>query len=228
MNKLNMFKTLAVVGSIWFLTFSAATACDKCGNPGCGATACQSGNCHSGGCSSCGQGCNSSCNDGCGHECGCGSKRSKNPLTRWWKKNKSRRSSRQCNGQCDSCYGNCDGHCHGNCDGNCDGQCDSCDSCNGSRKSRLAKLFRNPFCPSGSCNEGTPLFDKYHITYAAQPNYFDQRDGRLYSAQGYGVPMAVPLAPNVRHTYNYGWGMPSSRLTPVSRYIPDSRAPVRR
>jgi hypothetical protein len=199
MNKLNMFKTLAVVGSIWFLTFSAATACDKCGNPGCGATTCQSGNCHSGGCSSCGQ--------------GCGCNKSKNPLTRWWKKSKCRRSSCECNGHCR---------------GNCDGHCDNCDSCDGCRKSKWAKLFRNPFCPSGSCGEGTPLFDKYQITYAAQPNYFDQRDGRLYSAQGYGVPMSVPLAPNVRHTYNYGWGMPSSRLTPVSRYIPDSRAPVRR
>jgi len=57
----------------------------------------------------------------------------------------------------------------------------------------------------------------YDIVYAVNPCYFDKRDGRAYSAQGWGVPMAVPLAPNVEHTYNYGWGIPSSRLTPVSR-----------
>lgn len=43
----------------------------------------------------------------------------------------------------------------------------------------------------------------------------DPRDTRLYSAQGYDVPVAVPLAPNVKHTYNYGWGIPSSRLVRV-------------
>ena len=57
----------------------------------------------------------------------------------------------------------------------------------------------------------------WDITYAASPQYFDRRDGRVYSAQGWGVPMAVPLAPNVEHAYNYGWGIPSSRLTPISR-----------
>lgn len=62
--------------------------------------------------------------------------------------------------------------------------------------------------------------------YPADPGYYDPRDGRAYSAQGYGVPMSVPLAPNVKYTYNYGWGVPSSRLTPVGatyqRYNPGS------
>lgn len=53
---------------------------------------------------------------------------------------------------------------------------------------------------------------------AVNPAYSDPRDSELYSAQGYGVPIAVPLAPVVRDTYNYGWGMPSSRLTPVATH----------
>ena len=36
------------------------------------------------------------------------------------------------------------------------------------------------------------------------------------------MPTAVPLAPNVRHTMEYGWGMPSSRLVPISRPAPPS------
>ncbi|MEX0703238.1 MAG: hypothetical protein WD069_14185 [Planctomycetales bacterium] len=63
----------------------------------------------------------------------------------------------------------------------------------------------------------------YSAAYPVNPWHFDQRDGRIYAAEGYGVPMAVPLAPNVEHTYNYGWGIPSSRLTPVSHMPPDSR-----
>ena len=76
------------------------------------------------------------------------------------------------------------------------------------------------FHPTGCCGEGCPHTSTYHLVYAANPRYFDKRDGRVYAAQGYGVPMAVPLAPNVRHTYNYSWGIPSSRLTPVSRISP--------
>jgi hypothetical protein len=62
------------------------------------------------------------------------------------------------------------------------------------------------------------------------PEYSDPRDGRVYSAEGYNVPIAMPLAPNVEHQYNYGWGIPSSRLTPISRFIPEgigSAGPVR-
>lgn len=83
----------------------------------------------------------------------------------------------------------------------------------------LRKLFcwLNYFNWDGCCGQGCPPFGKYHMVYPVDPYHFDQRDGRVYSAQGYGVPMAVPLPANVRHTYNYGWGIPSSRLTPVSR-----------
>jgi hypothetical protein len=60
-------------------------------------------------------------------------------------------------------------------------------------------------------------FGRYHIAYPVNPHHFDHRDGRIYAAQGYGYPIASPLAPNVEHTYNYSWGVPSSRLSPVSR-----------
>lgn len=67
---------------------------------------------------------------------------------------------------------------------------------------------------------GQPLFGHYKIVYPVNPGYFDGRDGQVYAAQGYGGPVSVPLAPTVRHTYNYGWGVPSSRLTPISRPLP--------
>jgi len=68
------------------------------------------------------------------------------------------------------------------------------------------------------CNgQGCPPHGDYMMTYPVNPNYADQRDSQIYAAQGYGAPMAVPLAPTVRHTYNYGWGIPSSRMTPLSQ-----------
>jgi hypothetical protein len=79
--------------------------------------------------------------------------------------------------------------------------------------------FRNKFgyfFPTGCCGRGCPPMGHYSMVYPLDPNYFDQRDGNIYAAQGYGGPVAVPLAPNVRFAYNYGWGVPSSRLTPIS------------
>ena len=46
---------------------------------------------------------------------------------------------------------------------------------------------------------------------------------RVYSAEGYNVPVTIPLAPNCR-IYNYGWGIPSSRFSQASGYaawLPD-------
>jgi len=43
----------------------------------------------------------------------------------------------------------------------------------------------------------------------------DCRDQYINSQPGYGVPVTVPLAPVVCKQYNYGWGLPSSRLTHV-------------
>ncbi len=72
------------------------------------------------------------------------------------------------------------------------------------------------FIPTGSGGAGSKLFGHYTRVYADDPGYFDGRDGQIYAAPGVGGPVSVPLAPNVRHAYNYGWGVPSSRLTPVS------------
>jgi len=76
------------------------------------------------------------------------------------------------------------------------------------------------FIPTGNGGAGAPYFGHYARVYPQDVNHFDQRDGQLYGAQGYGAPIAVPLAPVVGHTYNYGWGVPSSRLTPVSNVAP--------
>jgi len=73
------------------------------------------------------------------------------------------------------------------------------------------------FIPTGAGGAGVPFCGHYSRVYPQDPYYFDQRDGQAWAAQGYGTPIAVPLAPVVGHTYNYGWGIPSSRLTPVSR-----------
>jgi hypothetical protein len=52
---------------------------------------------------------------------------------------------------------------------------------------------------------------------AVTPSYVHPNDlNQAYAAQGYGGPVSVPQAPNVRSNYNYGWGIPSSRLTPTS------------
>lgn len=74
--------------------------------------------------------------------------------------------------------------------------------------------------PTGCGGAGCPPFGKYARVYPQNVQYHDQRDGQLWAAQGYGVPVAVPLAPVVGHQYNYGWGTPSSRLTPISRVAP--------
>lgn len=79
------------------------------------------------------------------------------------------------------------------------------------------------FTPMGNGGSGAPPFGHYNLVYAASPNYTDPRDSQLYAAQGWGVPMAVPLAPTVRHTMNYSAGMPASRLTPISNALPPRR-----
>jgi len=56
----------------------------------------------------------------------------------------------------------------------------------------------------------------YKMIYPVNPSYNDPRDARIYGAQGAGIPIVVPLAPSVRSSYNYGSGLPGSRLTPIS------------
>ena len=86
----------------------------------------------------------------------------------------------------------------------------------------LAAHFHNKFnyfTPSGSCGEGAPLFGHYKRVYATEPHYSHPSDSQVYASPMTGHPTAVPLPPTVRHQYNYSWGSPSSRLTPVSNII---------
>ncbi|NNJ27003.1 hypothetical protein LzC2_31000 [Planctomycetes bacterium LzC2] len=75
---------------------------------------------------------------------------------------------------------------------------------------------------ANAANGRKGLCGKYEHVYALDPSYVDRRTGQVWASQQTGVPMAVPLAPNVRHTMEYGWGMPSSRLVPISRPGPPS------
>jgi hypothetical protein len=98
-----------------------------------------------------------------------------------------------------------------------------CNSCGYNTGYDMLGYFHSKFgffCPSGAGGPGSPFFGKYARVYPQDVNHFDGRDGQLFAAQGYGAPMAVPLAPVVGHTYNYGWGVPSSRLTPISHLAP--------
>ena len=117
---------------------------------------------------------------------------------------------RQCQGQGqymtieDICRNHCcrdNGYCH---DGNKQAMCD------------YLRCKLGYFVPTGAGGAGVPWAGKYSRVYPQDPHYFDQRDGQTWAAQGYGAPIAVPLAPVVGHSYNYGWGIPSSRLTPIS------------
>ncbi|MBT4867371.1 MAG: hypothetical protein HON53_19890 [Planctomycetaceae bacterium] len=126
--------------------------------------------------------------------------------------------------ECSSCDQGCsDGSC-GSCGGNAVGR--SLDKVDRllddyfAFEHKCKRCLFGYFMPDGCCGQGCAPKGHYNLLYSANPNHFDQRDGRVYAAQGYGVPMAVPLAPNVRHTYNYGHGIPSSRLTPISTGAP--------
>lgn len=98
------------------------------------------------------------------------------------------------------------GPCHGGCRNNCNGAL--CE---------YLKCKFGYFIPTGGGGQGVPWVGHYSRVYPVSPYYADGRDGQAWAAQGYGVPISVPLAPVVGHTYEYGWGVPSSRLVPISR-----------
>lgn len=88
------------------------------------------------------------------------------------------------------------------------------------RNSRVSQNLFGWMVPAGNGGQGSPPVGHYDMVYAENANYADPRDGGIYGAQGYGVHMTVPVAPNVLHQYNYGWGLPSSRITPISNVAP--------
>ncbi len=88
------------------------------------------------------------------------------------------------------------------------------------KNARLADKLFGWMVPSGCGGQGCPPVGKYHMTYADQPDYVNPNDSQIYAAQRYGMPITVPLAPNVNHTYNYSAGIPSSRITTIGNYNP--------
>jgi len=198
------------------------------GVPSYGSQGCDTGACGSGYCGDayCGEGCGDAyCGEGCGCGEGC--------------------DSGQCCGCdiccCDPCYCNNGGSCDGYGNGFNQRMCTlfarptksgskniACRAWRGqqhnylNRNQRLANCLFGWMVPSGSGGQGTAPVGKYRITYADQPDYADSRDGQLYGVQGYGMPMTVPTAPTVRYAYNYSWGTPASRLTPLSTYNPQT------
>lgn len=88
------------------------------------------------------------------------------------------------------------------------------------KNARLADKLFGWLIPSGCCGQGCPPVGKYCQTYADDPGYINPNDTQLYGAQGYGMPMTVPLAPNVYHSYNYSAGIPASRITHIGNYNP--------
>lgn len=104
--------------------------------------------------------------------------------------------------------------------------CDQCDDGNFLTRlcSRSCDRLFGWMVPSGCCGQGCPPLGKYKMNYAVNPGYAHPADNAAYGAQGYGVPITVPLAPNVRQSYNYSSGIPASRITPVGHYIPGHTA----
>ncbi len=121
--------------------------------------------------------------------------------------------------------------------------CDGCDAsrwdrfcswCSGSNRCHRCHYLRSACRCYRGVNGG---YGGYGGAYGAGAGYgggygigyggsvYDVRDAQAYSAQGYNIPIAVPLAPVVKQTYNYGWGLPSSRLTRVgmqyTQWYPD-------
>ena len=94
------------------------------------------------------------------------------------------------------------------------------------KNARLADKLFGWMIPSGCCGQGCPPFGAYHMTYADQPDYINPNDTQVYATHQYGMPISVPLAPNVNHAYNYNSGIPSSRITTIGNYNPQT-APQR-
>ncbi|RMG40861.1 MAG: hypothetical protein D6725_02640 [Planctomycetota bacterium] len=69
------------------------------------------------------------------------------------------------------------------------------------------------FVPSGCGGAGCPPVGFYSLVYPANPYYIDRRDTQVYANPVTGIPMVVPLPPNVEHVMHYSDDTPSSRLT---------------
>jgi hypothetical protein len=117
-----------------------------------------------------------------------------------------RRAGRR--GGCPTCDGYVDGL-YAQARGGRGGDCNQCQGGNGCHNGRGGCHQGGPLrrCLAGGCYRPVDGF------------YQDPRDSQVWAATGFNVPVTVPLAPVVKYQYNYGWGIPSSRLTQVgNRY----------
>lgn len=110
------------------------------------------------------------------------------------------------------------GHCPDG-QGNGSGYCDPHAGCH---QSALQCLFGWAI-PSGNCGQGLPVIGKYHTVYAQQPGYTHPADGQTWATGHDGMPVVVPVPPGVNYQYNYSAGMPSSRITTIGNWNPQTR-----
>jgi hypothetical protein len=103
------------------------------------------------------------------------------------------------------------------------GHGEACDgaACNGScgPASSHCGIWHTGLCGGPDHGYGCRFLDYhcYSMAYPVNPWYYDPRDTRVYAAAGFGAPMTIPLAPTVQTQVNYSWGIPASRITPISR-----------
>jgi hypothetical protein len=102
--------------------------------------------------------------------------------------------------------------------------CDASASCSGGHS--CCGIWHTCLCGGADHGYGYRFLDwnGYTLTYPVNPWYYDVRDTRVYAAAGFGAPMTVPLAPTVQTQVNYSWGIPASRITPISRVAPQPGA----
>ena len=98
------------------------------------------------------------------------------------------------------------------------GYCDQHSAC---QPSAIQCLFGWAI-PSGNCGQGLPVIGKYHTVYAEQPGYVHPADTQVWATGHDGMPVVVPVAPGVNYQYNYSAGMPSSRITPIGNWNPQT------
>ena len=202
---------------------------DRARTVACHADACTAGDCCPGGDTACGAngacGNHGPCGNGYqygGNRCGSGSGCQGGMLSRLFGVSSNRDTCRY--RRCRHC-GRDEGYCR-----RCDrcrycGYCDDDDNNSDWDDDDGCRGIPLPYlCGIGRLGGNHPVTGCYKHTYAVNPYYHDFRDGSVYAAQGYNAPIAVPLAPNVDFTMNYGWGIPSSRLTPTSRVLPSPYA----
>ena len=105
------------------------------------------------------------------------------------------------------------------------GEASDCNAdCNAGHSAHCGIWHTCLFGPAGGYGCRFLDYHAYTMAYPVNPWYYDPRDTRVYAAVGFGAPITIPLAPTVQTQVNYSWGIPSSRITPISRVAPQAGA----